>query len=190
MGPIPGVNRPQWGRQALWSSMIQEVAVLDFRLPRPPQHTMAHHSLYLFVHILAACIIFGGHMVMSCIILPKAKRAKDPQALLAFERSFERLAVPSLAIQAATGPILANRFYGPSEWFLWENVIQDHIASKLILLVIIIALAISMKLRVHPRLKAGDATALKSAAKHIHTVTFLSFLMVMLGTSINSGGNW
>lgn len=170
--------------------MIQEVAVLDFRLPRPPQHTMAHHSLYLFVHILAACIIFGGHMVMSCIILPKAKRAKDPQALLAFERSFERLAVPSLAIQAATGPILANRFYGPSEWFLWENVIQDHIASKLILLVIIIALAISMKLRVHPRLKAGDATALKSAAKHIHTVTFLSFLMVMLGTSINSGGNW
>lgn len=151
---------------------------------------MAHHSLYLFVHILAACVIFGGHMVMSFIILPKAKRAKDPRALFAFEQSFERLAVPSLAIQAATGPVLATRFYPPGEWFLWENVVQDHIASKLILLVVIIALAVSMKLRVHPRLKAGEDGSLKSAAKHIHTVTFLSFLMIMLGTSLNSGGNW
>lgn len=170
--------------------MIQEVAVLDSRLPRPLKEPMPHHSLYLFVHILAACVLFGGHLVMSVIVLPRAKRAKDPAYFLAFERPFGRLAIPSLAIQAATGPVLANRFVPPSEWFLWENVVQDHIASKLLLLVIMIAMTISMSLRVRPRLLANDPKAFRSAAIHAHTITFLSFLMVMLGVSLNTGGNW
>ena len=146
------------------------------------------HSTLLFLHVLAACIWFGGHMVLSVVILPKAKREQNPLALVEFERSFEKIGMPALLVQILTGPMIALRYAPMSTWFLWQTEAQDHIASKVILLGVILVLAISMRLRVLPRLKAGDASALRSAASHIHTVTFLSFLMIFMGLSLHTGG--
>ena len=126
--------------------------------------------------------------MISFVILPKAKKAQDPSILVDFESSFERVGVPALVVQALTGPYLALRYAPVGDWFLWQNETQDHIASKLVILGILVILAIHMKRKVLPRLRAGEVKALRSAAKHVHTVTFLSFLMVLTGLSIHTGG--
>ena len=149
---------------------------------------MPVHSILLFVHVLGACIWFGGHVVLSFVILPQARRAQDAGPLLAFERSFEKLGMPALLAQAATGPYLALKIAPVADWFRWENSTQDHIASKLIFLGVIVLLAISMKLRVLPRLAAGEIEALRSAAWHVHSVTLISFLILIMGVSLHTGG--
>ena len=103
-------------------------------------------------------------MVLSFVILPKAKKDKDPSLVVDFESRFGKIGIPALLVQVITGPVLATRFVpDPAEWFLWQNANQDHIASKLIMLVIIVVLAILMKTKVMPRLKAGEEGAFKSA---------------------------
>ena len=149
---------------------------------------MPIHSILLFLHVLGACIWFGGHVVISFVILPKAKKAQDPAVLVDFEGSFERVGLPALAVQALTGPYLALRYAPVEDWFLWQNGTQDHIASKLVILGIFVILAIHMKRKILPRLRAGEVKALRSAAWHVHTVTFLSFLMILTGLSIHTGG--
>lgn len=149
---------------------------------------MPTHSILLFLHVLGACVWFGGHMVLSFVVLPKAKKAQDPSILVEFEQSFERLGIPALVVQVLTGPILALRYAPVGDWFLWQNETQDHIASKLLVLVIIVFLAVSMKRKVLPRLRAGETKALRAAAGHVHTVTFLSFLLILTGLSLHTGG--
>jgi len=147
------------------------------------------HSTLLLIHVLGACVWFGGHVVLSFTVLPRAKRAQNPQLVLDFERSFEKIGILSLLAQVLTGPMLALRYVPQmGDWFRWQNEIQDHIASKLILLAVMVVLAISMRVRVLPRLAAKDPGAIKSAAKHVHSVTFISFLMVLMGVSIHTGG--
>ncbi|MHC4379743.1 MAG: copper resistance protein CopD, partial [Planctomycetota bacterium] len=125
---------------------------------------MPTHSILLFLHVLGACVWFGGHVVISFLILPKAKKAQDPRILVDFEQSFERIGLPALVVQALTGPYLALRYAPMGDWFLWQNETQDHIASKLLVLGIIVALAVHMKLKVLPRLRAGEVKALRPAA--------------------------
>lgn len=150
---------------------------------------MPIHSILLAFHVLGACIWFGGHVVLSFVILPKAKKDKNPGLLVDFEARFGKMGMPALLVQIITGPILATRFEpNPSDWFLWQNPNQDHIASKLIMLAIIVVLAVIMKLKVIPRLKAEADGALKTAAKYVHTVTFLSFLLVFTGLDIHTLG--
>ena len=128
-------------------------------------------------------------MVMSFVILPQAKRANDPQILINFDRSFAKYALPSLIAQFLTGPILAMRYYPDvADWFKFQNGTQDHIASKIVFLVIIILLFMRMRSKVIPRLAAGDATAMKSASRIIYWITFLAFSNVMMGLSVHTGG--
>ena len=42
------------------------------------------NALTLNLHVLAACILAGGSLVFTLIILPQARRAGDPKAALGF----------------------------------------------------------------------------------------------------------
>lgn len=150
---------------------------------------MPIHSILLAFHVLGACIWFGGQVVLSCVILPKAKKDKNPGLVVDFESRFGKIGMPALLVQIITGPILATRFVpDPGDWFLWQTPNQDHIASKLIMLAIVVVLVVIMKLKVIPRLKAEEEGALKSAARYVHTVTFLSFMLVFTGLDIHTLG--
>ncbi|PCJ53095.1 MAG: hypothetical protein COA70_10590 [Planctomycetota bacterium] len=150
---------------------------------------MPIHSILLAFHVLGACIWFGGYVVLSFVILPKAKADKTPRLVVDFERRFRKIGWPALAVQMVTGPIMALRFVpDPGDWFLWQTANQDHIASKLIMLVILVALATVMQARVIPRLQAEESGSLKSAAKVIHSMTFFSFMMVFTGLDIHTLG--
>ena len=59
---------------------------------------------YVFaLHLLAATVWTGGHLVLAFTVLPRALRQRSPQALLDFEQGYEHMGMPALLIQVATG---------------------------------------------------------------------------------------
>ncbi len=143
-------------------------------------------QLLIFLHVLGATIWAGGHLVLALVILPRARRARDPRIIQDFEAGYEKLAIPALGVQIATGAWLAIRTK-PADvaWTDLTTFPVSHVALKVLLLLGIIALAVHAKLKVLPRL---DASNLDSLGKHIVTVTLLSVGLVALGVGLSTGG--
>jgi putative copper export protein len=143
------------------------------------------HGLLLLLHILAATVWTGGHLVLALTILPRVLKARAPDELLRFESAYERIGVPALLIQVATGIWLAYQML--PDFALWldlNNPIARVIAVKLGLLALTLALAADARLRVIPRL---SAERLFSLAWHIIPVTLISLLFVVVGVSFRTG---
>jgi putative copper export protein len=144
------------------------------------------YTYILLTHILAATIWTGGHLVLSMLILPKALKAKDPEILLEFENGFEKIGMPALLLQVATGLWLAYQLVPEvSRWFSFEDYTTTSIALKLIVLGITAAFALNARFRVVPKLSADTLVLF---AWHIVPVTILSVCFVILGVGIRAGG--
>ena len=65
------------------------------------------HGIALLLHVLAATIWTGGHLILALTVLPPALKEKSPSALLRFESGYERVGIPALVIQVVTGLMLA-----------------------------------------------------------------------------------
>ena len=143
-------------------------------------------QLLIFVHMLGATVWTGGHLVLALVILPRARRAGDPRIVQEFEVGYERMAVPALLAQVATGVWLAVR--AKPDDVAWSQLMTfpvSHIALKLLLLMGILALAVHAKLRVLPQLEAG---LLGLYGRHVWAVTVLSVGLVALGVGLSTGG--
>ncbi len=139
----------------------------------------------LFLHILAATVWTGGHLVLTFAVLPTVLKERSPEALLRFESRFERIGIPALLIQVATGFWLAHRLVPDiGEWFNLDNPVSRPIAAKLLLLAITIAFALDARLRLIPRLSEKN---LASMAWHIVPVTVVSVLFVAVGVAFRTG---
>jgi len=144
------------------------------------------YSLILLLHILGATIWTGGHIVLSCVILPQAIREQSPARLMSFETGFEKLGIPALVIQILTGFGLAYFLLpDPAGWFSGGNVVSRLILIKLGLLVLTIIFALDARIRLFPKLKQGHPVTL---AYHIILVTVLSVLFVVTGVAFRTGG--
>ena len=143
------------------------------------------HGLILLLHILAATVWTGGHLVLSFTILPQALKEQSPSELLRFERAYERIGIPSLVIQVLTGVSMAYRLVPDlSEWFNLDNPVSKPIAAKLLLLAITLGFALDARLRVIPNLSECNLTTM---AWHIIPVTILSVLFVVVGVAFRTG---
>ena len=60
------------------------------------------YGAILFLHILAATVWTGGHLVLAIAILPRVLRERSPAKLLEFESAYERVGIPALVVQVAT----------------------------------------------------------------------------------------
>lgn len=139
----------------------------------------------LLLHILAATIWTGGHLVLATTILPKALKTKDVAYLKTFEQGYEKIGIPALIIQISTGLYLAyHHLPEVTQWFNWSNPVAKIISFKLILLGITFLLAVDARLRIIPNLNAGNINAL---AYHIIPVTIVSVLFVFVGVSFKTG---
>ena len=139
----------------------------------------------LLVHVFGAVVWTGGHVVLTLVVLPRARRAGEARIVLEFEEGYERLAVPALLGQIATGIALALR--AKPDDVAWSAVTTypvSLIAVKLALLVGILVLAVHAKRRVLPGLEAGD---LGLYALHARTVTALSVALVAIGVCLTTG---
>lgn len=109
------------------------------------------YGTLLLLHVLAATIWTGGHLVLSIVVLPKALQAESPKIVLDFEAGYERLGLPALLIQVTTGVWLAHRLLpDPMQWFDFDNPLALPIFLKLTLLAATLALAADARLRIIP----------------------------------------
>lgn len=143
------------------------------------------YKYILLLHILGATIWTGGHLILSFVILPKALKKRSVEIVNNFETPFEKIGIPALIIQVLTGLHLAYTLLPDfSLWFSFSSSTSKLIAYKLILLLLTIILALDARLRLIPKLKKEN---LNSLAWHIITVTIISVLFVVVGTSFRTG---
>lgn len=103
-----------------------------------------------------------------------------------FETAYERLGIPALIIQVATGLWLAHRLLPDlGEWFSGASGLSRLIIAKLVLLFLTLAFALHARFRLIPKLTAGGLNAL---AYHIVAVTLISVLFVIVGVGFRTGG--
>lgn len=139
----------------------------------------------LLLHVLAATVWTGGHLVLALTILPRVLREQDPAALVRFESAYERIGIPALLIQVATGLWLAHRLVPDvSQWFAFDEPVARLVGVKLLLLATTVAFAADARLRILPKLSREN---LSSLAWHILPVTLVSLLFVLVGVSFRTG---
>ncbi len=139
----------------------------------------------VIAHLLGAAVWVGGHLVLALTVLPRALASRDPSIVLDFEAGFERLGLPALALQVATGLWLALHWAPPAEWLAPASWPARLVAAKLGLLGATAALAAHARLRLIPRLTPERLPVL---AWHIVGVTALAVAFVVLGAGIRLGG--
>ena len=143
------------------------------------------YRLLVALHLLGASVWVGGHLVLALSVLPRALRARDPAIIRAFESGFERLGIPALLVQVATGLWLAYHWVPDvAAWFFPSTPAARLVLLKLALLAATVALAIHARLRVIPRL---DAVTLRFLAYHIVAVTLLGVALLIVGVAIRTG---
>lgn len=139
----------------------------------------------LIIHVLAATIWTGGHLVLAATVLPRALAAREPNILLDFEQGFEKIGMPALIVQVLTGLIMA-RMLQPDVglWLGFASPVSTLITLKLLLLAATVATAIDARFRVIPTLSARTLPAM---ARRVVFVTVLSVLFVVVGVSFRGG---
>ena len=144
------------------------------------------NSFILLLHVLAATIWTGGHLVLAITILPRVLKEKTLNDLLRFESGYEKIGVPALIIQVVTGLWLAHDLMPDvGMWFSLDNPISRLILVKLSLLLLTVLFAVDARLRIIPNLTVENLMPL---AYHIIPVTFISVLFVIVGVSFRTGG--
>jgi len=139
------------------------------------------YKVLLFLHILAATIWTGGHLVLAITVLPRVLKEKSPSELVRFESAYERLGIPALLVQIATGLWLAHRLVpNVDQWLSFDSPITRLIGAKIVLLAVTIAFAADARLRIIPKLSTDNLTSL---VWHIVPVTIVSVLFVIVGVS-------
>ncbi len=139
------------------------------------------HGYVLLLHVLGATVWTGGHLVLALAVLPRALAARDPRILLAFESAFERVGMPALLVQVATGLWMAKDFVpDPRDWLAFGDRASTLVGLKLVLLAVTVAAALDARLRLIPRL---DARTLPALARRVVLVTVVSVLFVAVGVA-------
>jgi len=146
---------------------------------------MTVYGAILLLHILGATIWAGGHLVLAVTILPRVLREREPARLLEFESAYERIGMPALVVQVATGLWLAHRMVPePGRWLAFDDPVASLVGVKLLLLATTVAFALDARLRLIPRLSERNLVAL---AWHIVPVTVVSVLFVIVGVAFRTG---
>ena len=144
------------------------------------------YATLLFIHLIAASIWVGGHLVLAISLLPEAMSKREPDLILGFERIYERIGLPAMVVQVVTGLWLAYRLRPElATWVEWDDPVALTIALKLACLVATVALAVHARLSLVPRL---DAARLPMLGAHIVAVTALALIFVWLGIAFRYGG--
>lgn len=148
---------------------------------------MNHHFL-LIIHLLSATIWVGGHLLLVFGYLPQALKDKDPGIILNYEKKYEPVGMTALVLLVVTGILMACK-YGVSieYWFQFATPVEKVVSTKLLLLFLTAAFALSAQFRVIPKLK-NNPDKLPEMAFHILSVTTIGVLMLIFGSYIRFGG--
>jgi putative copper export protein len=143
-------------------------------------------KLLLVLHLLGSSVWVGGHLVLALMVLPKALKQRDPLVVANFEAIFEKIGIPALLLQIASGIWLAYS-YTRNLFDVFDFAEGPHsmIALKLILLVLTVIIAAHARIRLIGKLTETNLTFL---AWHIGIITVLAITMLVLGAGVRTGG--
>lgn len=148
---------------------------------------MNHHFL-LIIHLLSATIWIGGHLVLTFGHLPQALKEKDPSIILNYEKKYEPIGMTALVLLVISGILMAYKYGVSMEyWFQFASPIEKVVSTKLLLLFLTVAFALSAQFRVLPKLKSNPGK-LSEMTFHIVSVTIIGVLMLLFGSFIRFGG--
>ena len=146
------------------------------------------YKYVLVIHILAATLWTGGHLVLALAFLPRIVRERSVEGLLAFESAYEKWGMAALIIQVLSGLWLAHvRLPDIATWFAGDSFVARLILLKLTLLGLTLAVAMDARLRVIPRLSAQTLPAM---ALRVRLITALGVAFVIVGTTFRTGPWW
>ena len=106
------------------------------------------YKYVVVIHILAATVWTGGHLVLALAFLPRILREGSVEGLQAFESAYEKWGMSALIIQVLSGLWLAwFRLPDVAAWFAADSFITRLILLKLVLLGLTLAVAVDARLR-------------------------------------------
>ncbi|UFH34413.1 CopD family protein [Flavobacterium acetivorans] len=147
-----------------------------------------NHHLLLIIHLLCAALWVGGHLLLVIAYLPQALKFKDQTIILNYEKKYEAIGMTALILLVISGILMAYKYNVSIEyWFHFDSPIEKVISTKLLLLLLTVAFALSAQFRVLPKLK-NDPNKLPEMTFHIIAVTIIGVLMLVFGTFIRFGG--
>jgi putative copper export protein len=147
---------------------------------------LSSFPLLVTLHVLAATIWTGGHLVLALGVLPRALHQGSAAVIRAYEEVFEPLGLTALAVLAVTGLAMGWIYLpGFASLFSLSTPIATLISLKLLLLAGTLALALHARLRLIPNLADDDLAPL---AYHIGAITVLAVAFVVAGAGIRLGG--
>ncbi|PRZ21198.1 CopD family protein [Flavobacterium granuli] len=146
------------------------------------------HHLLLIIHLLCAALWVGGHLLLVFAYLPQALKTKDQNIILNYEKKYEAIGMTALVLLVISGVLMAYKYNVSIEyWFHFDSPIEKVVSTKLLLLLLTVAFALSAQFRVLPKLK-NDPNKLPEMTFHIVAVTLIGVLMLVFGTFIRFGG--
>lgn len=144
------------------------------------------HQLLLIIHLLAATVWVGGHLILLLIYVPKARKTNSLDGISFFRKNFEILGMPSLILLLLTGVLLAYDYdVSIDKWFQFKGGIERIVSLKLLLFITTITLAVSATKFIFPRLKNQPKPILYL---FIVLVTSIAVIMLVFGSLIRVGG--
>lgn len=144
------------------------------------------HQIILIIHLLAATVWVGGHLILLLRYVPKAMKSNSLEELSFFRKNFEPIGMPSLFILIITGILIAYDYnVSIDTWLSFDNSIEKIVSIKLILLFVSLSLAfITMKF-VLPNINEKSPFLLYGI---IFLVTSIAVTMLVLGSLVRIGG--
>lgn len=137
---------------------------------------------FLILHLIFATIWVGGHLVLLIGFLPKAIKEKNPQAILNFGTTYEKIGIPSLLVQVITGILMfISKVESFSILFDWNSFYGRHFILKMSFFLCIIPLALHARLRIIPNLNKNNILML---GLHILAVNLASIALLLVGISL------
>lgn len=139
----------------------------------------------IVLHLIAACVWVGGHVVLACSILPQAMKTRDVSLSYRIESAYSNIGIPALALQVATGLLLAYLHLPDiGSWLDFSNPMGRMIGLNLILLLVTLVLVFDLRFRLFPKIGSDGVGALRW---HVALITLVSVLLVFVGASFRIG---
>lgn len=143
------------------------------------------YGALVVLHLLAACVWLGGHVVLAYLVSPNALDGRNPDTVYRIQSLYDKIGMPSLVLQVLTGFVLAY-LHTPdlAAWVAFESPMGRLIALKLVLQLVVLGLALDLRIRLFARV--GSA-GLGSLRLHVFVISFVSAALVFLGASFRIG---
>lgn len=123
--------------------------------------------------------------MLALAVLPRVPRERSVQRLRDFESAYERLGLPAMVVQVATGGWLAQTgLPTAADWHNIDSPVTVLVWIKLALLAATVVTAAHARLVIIPRLTEATLPAM---ARRIVFVTVLSVAFVVAGVGLRFG---